>query len=109
MIKRVSGLNIWIRTQVKPLWSKIAIAGQSRGGGMAEFIAQHESVARIISFSGGWDYSDSKTKKNCRLVLSKTGDITPKCFATYHVKEGAATELAKICKELHIPAENVLL
>ena len=28
-------------------------------------------------------------------------------FATYHVKEFAAVELAEICKKMHIPAENV--
>lgn len=91
----------------KPLWSKIAIAGQSQGGGMAEFIAQHESVARIISFSGGWDYSDSKTKKIAGWYSQKLVTSPQNVFATYHVKEGASTELAKICKELHIPAENV--
>lgn len=91
----------------KPVWSKIAIAGQSQGGGMAEFIAQHESVARIISFSGGWDYSNSRTKKIAGWYSQKL--ITPpqNVFATYHVKEVAAAELAEICKTLHIPSENV--
>ncbi|MDR6369174.1 esterase/lipase [Chryseobacterium bernardetii] len=91
----------------KPIWSKIAIVGQSQGGGMAEFIAQHESVARIISFSGGWDYSDSKTKKIAGWYSQKLVTSPQNVFATYHVKEAAATELAEICKELHIPAENV--
>lgn len=91
----------------KPVWSKIAIVGQSQGGGMAEFIAQHESVARIISFSGGWDYSDSKTKKIAGWYSQKLVTSPENVFATYHVKEVAAAELAEICKELHIPAENV--
>lgn len=91
----------------KPVWSKIAIAGQSQGGGMAEFIAQHESVARIISFSGGWDYSDSRTKKIAGWYSQKLLTSPENVFATYHVKEVAAKELAEICKELHIPAENV--
>jgi hypothetical protein len=91
----------------KPVWSKIAIAGQSQGGGMAEFIAQHESVARIISFSGGWDYSDSKAKKIAGWYSQQFVTPPQNVFATYHVKEYAATELAEICKELHIPADNV--
>lgn len=91
----------------KPVWSKIAIAGQSQGGGMAEFIAQHESVARIISFSGGWDYSNSQTKKIAGWYSQKLVTSPQNVFATYHVKEAAAAELAEICKELHIPAENV--
>lgn len=91
----------------KPVWSKIAIAGQSQGGGMAEFIAQHESVARIISFSGGWDYSDSRTKKIAGWYSQKLLTSPENVFATYHVKEVAAKELAEIYKELHIPAENV--
>ncbi|WP_114822612.1 BPSS1187 family protein [Chryseobacterium sp. KLBC 52] len=91
----------------KPVWSKIAIAGQSQGGGMAEFIAQHESVARILSFSGGWDYSDSKTRKIAGWYSQKLMTPSQNVFATYHVKEVAAAELAEICKTLHIPAENV--
>ncbi|PRB86462.1 hypothetical protein CQ022_09490 [Chryseobacterium culicis] len=91
----------------KPVWSKIAIVGQSQGGGMAEFIAQHEAVARIISFSGGWDYSDSKTKKIAGWYAQKLVTPPQNVFATYHVKEVAATNLAEICKALHIPAENV--
>ncbi len=91
----------------KPVWSKIAIVGQSQGGGMAEFIAQHESVARVLSFSGGWDYSDSKTRKIAGWYSQKLVTPSQNVFATYHVKEVAAAELAEICKTLHIPAENV--
>lgn len=91
----------------KPVWSKIAIAGQSQGEGMAEFIAQHESAARIISFSGGWDYSDSKTRTIAGWYSQKLVTSPQNVFATYHVKEAAAKELAEICKTLHIPSENV--
>ncbi|MDR4953639.1 hypothetical protein REB14_15785 [Chryseobacterium sp. ES2] len=91
----------------KPVWTKIAIAGQSQGGGMAEFIAQHESVARVLSFSGGWDYSNSKLKKIAGWYSQKS--ITPpeNFFATYHVQELAAVQLAEICKTLNIPSDNV--
>ncbi|MCT2409131.1 hypothetical protein NZD88_16405 [Chryseobacterium antibioticum] len=91
----------------KPVWSDIALAGQSQGGGMAEFIAQHESVARVISFSGGWDYSDSKTKKIAGWYFKKLITRPENVFATYHVQEVAAKQLDKINKTLHIPADNV--
>lgn len=91
----------------KPVWSKIAISGQSQGGGMAEFIAQHESVARVLSFSGGWDYSNSKMKKIAGWYSQRS--ITPpeNFFATYHVQEAAAIQLAEISKALHIPTDHV--
>ena len=41
----------------EPKWSEIALAGQSQGGGMSAFIAKDHVVARVIDFSGGWDYS----------------------------------------------------
>lgn len=91
----------------KPVWSKIAIAGQSQGGGMAEFIAQHESVAKVISFSGGWDYSNSTTKKIAGWYSQKL--VTPRenVYATYHVQEFAAAQLDEICKTLQIPMKNI--
>lgn len=91
----------------KPIWSKIAIAGQSQGGGMAEFIAQHESVARVISFSGGWDYSNSTTKEIAGWYYQKFITQPENVFATYHVEEAAAAQLDEICLALHIPRENV--
>ncbi|WPO89265.1 BPSS1187 family protein [Chryseobacterium sp. HR92] len=91
----------------KPVWNKIAIAGQSQGGGMAEFIAQHESVARILSFSGGWDYSNSKMKKIAGWYSQKLITLRENVFATYHVQESAAVQLAEINKTLDIPTDNV--
>ncbi|WP_052187020.1 BPSS1187 family protein [Chryseobacterium indologenes] len=91
----------------KPIWSKIAIAGQSQGGGMAEFIAQHESVARVLSFSGGWDYSNSRMKKIAGWYSQKLITARENIFATYHVQELAAVQLAEICKTLNIPSDNV--
>jgi len=91
----------------KPAWNKIAIAGQSQGGGMAEYIAQHEWVSRIISFSGGWDYSDSKNKKIAGWYAQKFMTPLDNLYATYHIKEAAATELAEICQTMHIPKDHI--
>jgi len=90
----------------KPAWNRIAIAGQSQGGGMAEYIAQNEKVSRIISFSGGWDYSDSKNKKIAGWYAQKFTTPLENLYATYHTKEAAATELAEICQTIHIPKDH---
>ncbi len=77
--------------KVKPIWNKIAIAGQSQGGGMSEFIGQQESLARVISFSGGWDYSNSKEKKIARWYFNKNATAMKNWYATYNINEMAAT------------------
>jgi len=40
-----------------PRWERIAVAGQSQGGGHAAFIAKARPVARVVMLSGGWDMS----------------------------------------------------
>lgn len=91
----------------KPNWQRIAIAGQSQGGGMAEFIAQQESIARMISFSGGWDYSDSREKKIAAWYSRPSATSPEKWFATYNVNEVAARQLGEICTALRIPAGQI--
>ncbi len=41
-----------------PNWESITVSGQSQGGGIAAFIAKKIKVNRIITFSGGWDFSN---------------------------------------------------
>lgn len=93
--------------KTKPKWGKIAVGGQSQGGGMAEFIGQHENIFRVVSFSGGWDYSDSKNKKIANWYYNK--NITPMAnwYATYNVKENNAKSISEICVALKIPADHV--
>jgi len=90
-----------------PDWSKIAVSGQSQGGGMAEFIAQNNSVDRVISFSGGWDYSNSKEKKIAGWYFNKSKTPVEKWYATYHVDEIAAKTLGEICTALKIPKDHI--
>jgi hypothetical protein len=91
----------------KPNWAQIAVAGQSQGGGMAEFIGQNENIFRVISFSGGWDFSNSKTRKIADWYSNK--NITPMAnwYATYNVKEVDAKSIAEISVALKIPADQV--
>jgi hypothetical protein len=90
----------------KPRWTKIAVSGQSQGGGMAQFIAKYENTARIISFSGGWDYSDSENEKIADWNFRE--NITPpdKCYAAYNVNELAANSMREINEALKIPECN---
>lgn len=91
----------------KPDWSKIAIAGQSQGGGMAQFIGKNETVFKIISFSGGWDFSDSQSKKIADWYDQKNKTPKKNWYATYHINEKTAVLLKKISKTLQIPKDHI--
>ncbi|WEK18264.1 MAG: hypothetical protein P0Y49_15845 [Candidatus Pedobacter colombiensis] len=102
------GWNKYINSiSAKPNWGKIAVVGQSQGGGMAEYIAQNEAVSRVISFSGGWDFSNSKTKKIAGWYYNKNVTPADRWYATYHVNENAAKEIAEICRALKIPRDHI--
>ncbi|HUX34979.1 MAG TPA: hypothetical protein VMV51_13990 [Gemmatimonadaceae bacterium] len=93
--------------QTKPRWTRIAVAGQSQGGGMAEFLGQHEVLARVISFSGGWDYSNSREKTMAGWYSRPAVTPLQNWYATYNVREAAAGQLRRICAALHIPDAHV--
>ena len=91
----------------KPMWNKIVIAGQSQGGGMAAFIGQHETLAGVISFSGGWDYSNSKEKKIAAWYFNKAQTPLKNWYVTYHVNEMAAKQLKEISTSLKVPETHI--
>lgn len=91
----------------EPRWSKIALSGQSQGGGMSQFIGQYEKVARIISFSGGWDYSNSEKKEIANWYYRDNVTPLERCYAAYSVNEYAAITIGKINTALKIPNKNV--
>ncbi|MEP7163312.1 MAG: hypothetical protein ABI741_01395 [Ferruginibacter sp.] len=98
----------WLdKKTTKPVWNKIAIAGQSQGGGMAAFMGQQETLVRVISFSGGWDYSNSKEKKIAGWYFNRSATPMADWYATYHINEMAAKPLSEICTALQIPAAHV--
>ncbi|MEP3570329.1 MAG: hypothetical protein ABJN28_09440, partial [Flavobacteriaceae bacterium] len=88
-----------------PKWEEIALAGQSQGGGMAAFIAKTHLVARVIDFSGGWDYS----AKNKIADWYSKSSVTPinRWYGTYHVKEPMASTIFKTYKAMNIPEKNI--
>lgn len=84
----------------------ITVSGQSQGGGMAAFIAQRKLVNRIITFSGGWDFSERhKSKKNKIAKWYSHKSITPpeRWFGTYHVEEPMASIIAETYTAMAIP------
>jgi len=89
-----------------PQWSKIAVAGQSQGGGMSQYLGQKENVARVISFSGGWDYANSTTKQIAGWYSQDARTPLKNWYATYHINELATKSLADICATLKIPTQN---
>ena len=72
---------------------------------MAEFIAKHQSVYRIISFSGGWDWSLHGRIAN----WYSSGNATPAevWYSTYNVKETNGNVLLKQYKSIGIPSGHI--
>ena len=88
-------------------WKNIAVWGQSQGGGMAQYIGMKEHVARVISFSGGWDFSKTAIKKIATWYADKKVTPLQNWYATYHINELAAKSLKEICEALGMPTKNV--
>lgn len=88
-----------------PKWSVITVSGQSQGGGMAAFIAKHDKVNRIITFSGGWDFSEGRTIAQWYYDPS----ITPpeRWFATYHTEEPTAAIIDETYHAMGIPEDHI--
>ncbi len=89
----------------EPRWSRIVLAGQSQGGGMAAFLAQTRSVAGVLVFSGGWDHGANGDI----ATWYRRRSVTPpeRWQATYNVQEPQAGTLDRIYRTLGIPAAQV--
>jgi hypothetical protein len=88
-----------------PRWERIAVAGQSQGGGHAAFIAKSKPVARVIMLSGGWDMSAPGQIADWYAKPSATP--AERWYAAFHVEEPAARTMADISRALNVPAANV--
>ncbi|WP_157491698.1 BPSS1187 family protein [Maribacter thermophilus] len=89
----------------EPKWSKIALAGQSQGGGMSAFIAKTHEVARVIDFSGGWDYSSKDKIAKWYFQESKTP--LDRWYGTYHVEEPTAATIVETYRAMGIPEDHI--
>ncbi len=88
-----------------PKWEQIALSGQSQGGGMAAFIAKEHLVARVIDFSGGWDFSAKDKIASWYAKPSKTP--ASRWYGTYHVKESAAPIILESYQVMGIPEDHI--
>lgn len=97
----------------EPRWSRIAVGGQSQGGGMAAFLAKKRVVARVITFSGGWDNQGQPGPVRPADVAAwySTPASTPagRWFGTYHEQEEHAAAIARTYDALSIPRGNVVM
>ncbi|WP_457427601.1 BPSS1187 family protein [Roseateles sp. P5_E7] len=89
----------------EPRWSRIVLAGQSQGGGMAAYLAKTRAVAGVLMFSGGWDKDGSGDVAR----WYRQPAVTPpeRWHATYHVQEPQADAMARIYATLGIPKLQV--
>jgi len=92
-----------------PNWSRIVLAGQSQGAGMAAFIAKQHVVARVILFSSPWDFYVSKGNGRRLAPWIATPSKTPpeRWYGGYHERENMAKLLAPAYAELGIPPDHI--
>jgi predicted esterase len=90
-------------------WGRIAFAGQSQGAGMAAFIAKEQVVARVILFSGPWDFVVSNGNVRTLAPWIAVPGKTPRerWFGGYHARENTADLIAKAYAALRIPSDNI--
>ncbi len=89
----------------EPRWSRLVLAGQSQGGGMAAYIAQTRLVAGVIMFSGGWD---RRAGGDIAEWYSRPGVTPPQRWqGTFHTTEPQAAAMAHIYRRLGLPAEQI--
>jgi hypothetical protein len=97
----------------QPRWNRIAVGGQSQGGGMAAFLAKKRVVARVVTFSGGWDNRGQPGPVRPADVAAwySTPAATPagRWFGTYHEQEEHAAAIARTYDALGIPKGNVVV
>jgi hypothetical protein len=92
-----------------PNWSRIALAGQSQGAGMAAYIAKRQAVARVILFSSPWDFVAPNGRFQMMAPWLAIPSATPaeRWFGGYHQRENQAKLLAKSYAALRIPPQNI--
>lgn len=94
--------------QGSPDWRRITVSGQSQGAGMAAFIAKQTEVARVILFSGPWDFRHNGEAVRFAPWLRAPAATPPeRWFANYHRQEKAAALLARSYVLLGVPEIHV--
>ena len=92
-----------------PNWSRIVLAGQSQGAGMAAFIAKEHAVARVILFSSPWDFVAPSPRERHLASWIAWPAKTPadRWYGGYHERENLAGLIAGSYADLRIPPEHI--
>lgn len=88
-----------------PKWEEIAVTGQSQGGGMAAYIAKRTRVAKVISFSGGWDQSSKG--QIAKWYFGNSATPAERWHGVYHIEEPTAHLILASYKAMKIPTEHI--
>lgn len=89
----------------QPNWSNITVTGQSQGGGMAAFIAKKITVNRVITFSGGWDFS--APEKIAKWYYNDSVTPADRWYGVYHSQEPMAQTIDETYRAMDIPEARI--
>ena len=89
----------------RPNWNNITVTGQSQGGGMAAFIAKKIVVNRVITFSGGWDFS--APQKVAKWYYNDSVTPAERWYGVYHSQEPMAQTIDETYKAMGIPEARI--
>ena len=88
-------------------WSRIAVSGLSQGAGMAAYIAQRTTVARVVLFSSPWDNYGPRHVLAPWVTRGTGKTPADRWFAAYHQKENTAETIARAYAALRIPRDHI--
>lgn len=83
------------------------MAGHSQGAGMAAYIAQRKSVARVILFSSPWDLYGRDRELAPWIKAGPGATPADRWFGAYHKKENTAAQIVRAYRALKIPDAHV--
>jgi hypothetical protein len=90
-----------------PRWERLAVSGHSQGAGMAAFIAQRHTVARVALSSSPWDFH-GKLGQLAPWVLEGPGKTPAESwYASSHAKENSARFIAEAYRALRVPESHI--
>jgi acetyl esterase/lipase len=93
----------------QPRWSRIAVSGLSQGAGMAAYIAQRASVARVVLFSSPWDNYGRAHALAPWVTVGPGATPSERWFGAYHDRELDADIIARAYAALAIPRSHTLV
>jgi len=102
------GWQTFLTSDNKPVWSKIAVAGQSQGAGMAALIAKKERVPRVILFSNPADTTGGLDNPQlARWLTWPSATPMDRWYAERNSREPLNGTLTKTYAALKIPPAHI--